>query len=42
MDPNKDISYEWGVVSVKTQNEDFEIPMEPITMSNSINLKKKF
>lgn len=32
VDPNKDIDYEWGVVSIKPQNLDREIPMDPITM----------
>ncbi|EAR91276.1 flagellar associated protein (macronuclear) [Tetrahymena thermophila SB210] len=32
VDPNKDIDYHWGVVSVKPQNLDYEIPMDPITM----------
>ena len=24
--------FDWGVISVKPQNEDWEIPMDPITM----------
>lgn len=36
-DPNKDIDYEWGVVSIKAQNIKGEIPMEPITaMRNAL------
>lgn len=31
-DPNKDLNYEWGVVGIKPQDEDFELPMNPITM----------
>ena len=30
-DPHKDIDYDWGIISVKAQDEDCEIPMEPIT-----------
>ena len=26
------LDYDWGIISVKPQNEDFEIPMDPITM----------
>lgn len=29
-DPNSD--YDWGVVSVKPQDQDYELPMQPITM----------
>lgn len=32
VDPNREIDYDWGIVSVKPQNIDFEIPMDPITM----------
>ena len=32
VDPNVNIDYEWGVVSVKPQNKDKEIPLDPITM----------
>lgn len=32
VDPNKSIDYDWGVVSIKPQNLDHEIPMDPITM----------
>lgn len=36
-DPNKDIDYDWGIVSIKAQNCDSEIPMEPITaMRNAL------
>eukprot|EP00331_Platyophrya_macrostoma_P002429 CAMPEP_0176417718 /NCGR_PEP_ID=MMETSP0127-20121128/7044_1 /TAXON_ID=938130 /ORGANISM="Platyophrya macrostoma, Strain WH" /LENGTH=122 /DNA_ID=CAMNT_0017797909 /DNA_START=235 /DNA_END=600 /DNA_ORIENTATION=- len=31
-DPNADVAYEWGVVSVKPQSIDRETPMTPITM----------
>ncbi|KRX08564.1 hypothetical protein PPERSA_13045 [Pseudocohnilembus persalinus] len=31
-DPNKDIDYDYGVVSIKPQDLDHEIPMDPITM----------
>ena len=32
IDPNKDIEYEYGIVSIKPQMIPEEIPMEPITM----------
>ena len=36
-DPNADIPYEWGIVSVKAQDHDGEIPMDPITaMRNAL------
>jgi hypothetical protein len=36
-DPNKDIDYDWGIVSIKAQGLDHEIPMEPITaMRNAL------
>ena len=31
-DPNKDIDYEYGVISVKFEDEPRETPMDPITM----------
>ena len=31
-DPNKAIDYEYGIISVKPQNCDYELPMDPITM----------
>jgi hypothetical protein len=31
-DPNKDIDYDYGIVSVKLQDADKETPMDPITM----------
>jgi hypothetical protein len=31
-DPNFDIEYEYGIISVKPQDCDFELPMDPITM----------
>lgn len=30
--PISDEDFEWGLISVKGQNEDFELPMAPITM----------
>lgn len=36
-DPNKDIDYDWGIVSIKAQGMNSEIPMEPITaMRNAL------
>ena len=32
VDPNKDIDYDYGIVSVKPQTVDYELPMQPITM----------
>jgi len=31
-DPNKDVDYDYGIVSVKPQDADFETPMQPITV----------
>lgn len=31
-DPNKDLDYDYGIVSVKPQDVDIETPMQPITM----------
>lgn len=31
VDPNAHIPYEYGIVSVKPQSIDYEIPMDPIT-----------
>ncbi len=31
-DPNSDIDYEYGIISVKPQEADCELPMDPITM----------
>lgn len=31
-DPHKDLDYDWGIVSVKPQDVDYECPMQPITM----------
>jgi len=31
-DLNQDIHYDYGIISVKPQNNDFELPMDPITM----------
>lgn len=36
-DPNANLDYDWGVVSIKAQNAGSEIPMEPITaMRNAL------
>jgi hypothetical protein len=32
VDPNKDVDYDYGIVSVKPQDEFFETPMDPITI----------
>lgn len=32
IDPNEQIDYEYGIISVKPQNVDYELPMDPITM----------
>ena len=31
-DPNADLDYDYGIVSIKPQDCDFECPMNPITM----------
>jgi hypothetical protein len=31
-DPNSDIDYDYGIVSIKPQDCDYELPMDPITM----------
>jgi hypothetical protein len=31
-DPNQDVDYEYGIISVKPQNSNCELPMDPITM----------
>ena len=31
-DPNKDIGYDYGIVSIKPTDFDSETPMQPITM----------
>ncbi|CAI2379730.1 unnamed protein product [Moneuplotes crassus] len=31
-DPNKDIGYDYAIISIKPQGVDFELPMQPITM----------
>lgn len=31
-DPNQDINYEYGIISVKPQDAEHELPMDPITM----------
>ena len=36
-DPNKDVDYQYGIVSIKAQNVAHELPMAPITaMRNSL------
>ena len=32
VDPNKDIDYDYGIISIKAQDVDYELPMNPITM----------
>ena len=32
VDPNADVDYDWGIVSIKPQDVDHETPMQPITM----------
>lgn len=32
IDPNKDLDYDFGIVSVKPQDVSEETPMDPITM----------
>ena len=32
VDPNADVDYDYGIVSIKRQDTDFENPMAPITM----------
>ncbi len=40
VDPNESLDYEWGVVSVKPQDQDFELPMTPITsMRNALGVE---
>jgi hypothetical protein len=31
-DPNQVVDYDYGIISVKPQNENYELPMDPITM----------
>ena len=34
---SKDVQVPWGIISVKAQDEDYETPMQPITiMRNSL------
>ncbi len=36
-DKNKGVDYDYGIISVKAQNVDYELPMQPITaMRNSL------
>jgi len=32
IDPNADIDYDFGIISIKPQDCDYELPMDPITM----------
>ena len=32
VDPNKDVDYDFGIVSIKPSAVDYEPPMDPITM----------
>ncbi len=39
-DPNKEIDYDYGIISVKPQDVDYELPMDPITMMrNSLGVE---
>ena len=39
-DPNKDVDYDYGIISVKPQDCDYELPMDPITMMrNSLGVE---
>jgi len=39
-DPNKEIDYDYGIISVKPQDCDYELPMDPITMMrNSLGVE---
>jgi hypothetical protein len=31
-DPNVDVDYDYGIISIKPQNVENELPMDPITM----------
>ena len=31
-DPNKDVDYDFGIISIKLQNQPKDAPMDPITM----------
>ena len=31
-DPNKDADYDYGVIWIKAQDVDYELPMQPITI----------
>lgn len=36
-DPNEEIDYDYGIVSIKPQDCDYELPMDPITaMRNAL------
>lgn len=40
-DPNKEVEYDYGIISVKPQDVDHEIPMLPITMMrNALGVKE--
>ena len=32
VDPNKDLDYDFGIISVKSQDVPYETPMDPITI----------
>jgi hypothetical protein len=39
-DPNKDYEYEYGIISVKPQDSNYELPMDPITiMRNALGIE---
>jgi hypothetical protein len=40
-DPNKDVDYDYGIISVKPQDVDHETPMQPITVMRNA-LGKEF
>ena len=31
-DPNSEIDYDYGIISIKSQDVDYELPMNPITI----------
>ena len=31
-DPNSELEYDYGIISIKPQDNDFVLPMDPITM----------
>ena len=40
-DPNKEVDYDYGIICVKPQDQDYETPMSPITMMRNA-LGKEF